>query len=882
MSRVAFTLLTTAALLVGLLVTPVLPQPAEPVVPTTIDVVAVPPADPTGPRSGGWATAAPLEAPRPFAMVGVELPPAAGEDVAVEIRTADGDGPWSAWTDLPHLHGEGPDPGSAEAAGAADAHLTHPVFVGEATRLQVRVDRGDPADLRAHLIDPFGLDRSWLERTVDRVSAAWDGTPAGTASATVEQPAIVSRAGWGADESIRDGEPAYARDVDGVFVHHTVGSNSYTPAQAPGLVRGVYAYHVQSNGWSDIGYNFIVDRFGTIYEGRFGGIDRAVIGAQAGGFNTATTGIALLGTFTSADPPQAAMDALARLIAWKADVHHIDPLGGWVATSRGSDKYPEGVEVPLQVISGHRDVKFTECPGGAVYARLPGLRQTVRALAGDLVVDHASSLLATRVIRGNPDADEVVLSARLDPPGDWAITVHDPAGAVIHTAAGSGAQATTTLSLAGDDWALGTYQWQVTSPGRRTATERFELEPPVIEQARADREVLRADRDGELRQPVTITATLWDQASWELEIVDPAGTVVHHDEGVGATLTSTWDGPITEPGTYAWTIRAEDARPVSGTLPVTFDLFPRVADTADPVAASAALSRLVFDAGTAEHAVLARADRFADALAGGPLAGAAGPLLLTPSDRLADEVAAELDRVLPPGGTVYVLGGEVALGEEVVAALGDTWQVERLAGETRLATAAAIAEEVVARSGTDTALIARAFPDDAAPWADALAGGAWGAAEGVPVLLTDTDALSEETARALEDLGIARTEILGGDVAVSEAVAAALPDPRRLAGDDRTGTAVAVADRLWSGRPEQVILANGYAEQAWAWALAAAPLAASHGAPLLLTTPTTLAASTAAWLEDVGTVTEGFALGGPELLSEEAVAAANLAVGGGR
>ena len=106
----------------------------------------------------------------------------------------------------------------------------------------------------------------------------------------------MTRAQWGADEAYRSGPPSYGV-VRCAFVHHTVNANTYTRAQAPALVRGIYYYHTQVNGWRDIGYNFLIDRFGTIYEGRYGGVAKAVIGAQVLGFNAMSTGVALIGTF---------------------------------------------------------------------------------------------------------------------------------------------------------------------------------------------------------------------------------------------------------------------------------------------------------------------------------------------------------------------------------------------------------------------------------------------------------------------------------------------------------------------------------------------------------------------------------------------------------
>jgi len=148
---------------------------------------------------------------------------------------------------------------------------------------------------------------------------------AGEATAATVQPRIISRAGWGADERIRRNSPEYSDTVKAAFVHHTVQSNSYSPSESAALIRADYLYHVRSRGWNDIGYNFLVDRYGRVFEGRYGGITRVVLGAHAGGFNTNTTGVALLGTFTTAHPTGPMVAGLERLLAWKLDLTHVDP-----------------------------------------------------------------------------------------------------------------------------------------------------------------------------------------------------------------------------------------------------------------------------------------------------------------------------------------------------------------------------------------------------------------------------------------------------------------------------------------------------------------------------------------------------------------------------
>ena len=201
-------------------------------------------------------------------------------------------------------------------------------------------------------------------------------TPAPT---TVPEPVIVTRQQWGADESLRKCAPSYA-PVKMAFVHHTDTGNDYTAADAPAIVRGIYAYHTQTLGWNDIGYNFLIDRFGTIYEGRYGGVTKGVIGAQVLGFNTGSTGIAMIGTFTAVAPPPAAMTALEGLLAWKLSLSDLNPLGTATMTCGVTQKFKAGAKVTLPVIAGHRDANFTDCPGDALYALLPTVRSTVARL----------------------------------------------------------------------------------------------------------------------------------------------------------------------------------------------------------------------------------------------------------------------------------------------------------------------------------------------------------------------------------------------------------------------------------------------------------------------------------------------------------------------
>ncbi|MFC8231375.1 peptidoglycan recognition protein [Streptomyces sp. NPDC057287] len=196
------------------------------------------------------------------------------------------------------------------------------------------------------------------------------------------RPRIVTRKGWGADESLRERTFAYTSTVKAAFIHHSATGNNYTCAQAPSVLRSIYRYHVKSSGWRDIGYNFAVDKCGNIYEGRAGGVTKAVLGAHTLGFNTNSMGIAVLGTFSSKNPPAAAVTAIAKLTAWKLGLFGRNPKGKVTLVSGGSGKYKKGAKAKLNVISGHRDGFATECPGIRLYKKLGTARTSSAKLQG--------------------------------------------------------------------------------------------------------------------------------------------------------------------------------------------------------------------------------------------------------------------------------------------------------------------------------------------------------------------------------------------------------------------------------------------------------------------------------------------------------------------
>ncbi|UYQ60164.1 peptidoglycan recognition protein [Streptomyces peucetius] len=195
------------------------------------------------------------------------------------------------------------------------------------------------------------------------------------------RPPIVSRKAWRADESMVRERATYTGPVSAVFVHHTGHLNGYDCAEAPRMLRAMQKDHIESEGWDDIGYNFVVDRCGTIYEGRAGGVGRPVQGAHTKGFNADTIGIAALGTFgPGTTVPKALESGIVKAAAWKLRPE-ADPRGTVRLVSTNDEStYKEGETARLHVISGHRDSFRTDCPGEVLYERLPVIRESVARL----------------------------------------------------------------------------------------------------------------------------------------------------------------------------------------------------------------------------------------------------------------------------------------------------------------------------------------------------------------------------------------------------------------------------------------------------------------------------------------------------------------------
>jgi uncharacterized protein with LGFP repeats len=330
----------------------------------------------------------------PFSLVGLTWRPGtAPADVEVQVRTH-GDQGWSRWSELHFDPDEGPAPGE-DPGEARDG--TEPLWVGAADGVDARVlsaHGGAPADLELTMVDPGAVPATSATAATTTASGS-AATAADDGAATVAAPAVlngavdaaaattvatrkprlVTRRQWGADPRLRShcDSPRRARTVEMVFVHHTAGSNRYSRSESPAIVRSVYAYHTQGQGWCDIGYNFLVDRFGTVYIGRAGGANTPVRGAHSGDYNARTVGISLMGSFDKARPTRAMKRGLTRLVAWKLSSYYRTPRG---MTRVAGQRFHR--------ISGHRDAMSTACPGRYVYDWLPKLRRRVAARVGSV------------------------------------------------------------------------------------------------------------------------------------------------------------------------------------------------------------------------------------------------------------------------------------------------------------------------------------------------------------------------------------------------------------------------------------------------------------------------------------------------------------------
>lgn len=333
-------------------------------------------------------TTAPVSTGR-FEAVGVEWQHP--RQARIELRARTPNGAWSPWVVASTL---GHDSDGIAEVGHTGRLFGEPIWTGPADQVQLRSDRPVQGVRLALIRVPAGVALpAGAAAALPQASPVLDAGPG--------QPPIIARRAW-AGHRARPRHAAQYGSIKLAFVHHTVSPNGYSAGQVPAMLMAIFAYHVQVRGWWDIGYNFVVDRFGRIWEARAGGIDMAVIGAQAGGYNAESTGVAMLGDFMGALPSPAARRALERLLAWKLSLHGapahgrvrvvVDPSAAFYTPFR------PGQHVWLPRVAGHRQGDSTDCPGNALYGELPRVRARVARLAG------APAQVTVKPLPGTPTA----------------------------------------------------------------------------------------------------------------------------------------------------------------------------------------------------------------------------------------------------------------------------------------------------------------------------------------------------------------------------------------------------------------------------------------------------------------------------------------------
>lgn len=332
---------------------------------------------------GGGETVREIHQDVPFSMVALTAADFAGTTARMRAKKADGS--WGPWYEAEPMAGVGPE-------NAPALRGTEPVFVGRTTTVQIAVTRPPNAPVTtgvnapparpglgyvpANVEQPFGQNLNAVLISPPQAPRA-DNLPMPSAvSAPGVPPAIINRAQWGADEAMKCGNPRYDMGIRAGVVHHTAGSNEYAPQDSAGIVRSIYEYHTRTLGWCDLAYNALVDKYGQVFEGRAGGMNRPVEGAHTGGFNRDTWGVAMMGNFEAVPPTPIQLRTTGRLLGWRLGLDRVDPRGRVVLASSGGSfaRFPIGATPALPAIFTHRDVGATECPGNAAYALMDRIR----------------------------------------------------------------------------------------------------------------------------------------------------------------------------------------------------------------------------------------------------------------------------------------------------------------------------------------------------------------------------------------------------------------------------------------------------------------------------------------------------------------------------
>lgn len=336
---------------------------------------------------------------------------------SARVRAQRTDGSWGPWYQI-----------------ESETRSTEPVFVGTTKTVQLAVTRPINAPITqgsaapddgglgyrpATKEQPLGQNISAILISPPQAPAATHWTPPTGVVMPGQPPSIISRAEWGADESLQCGKPEYNTAVRAAVIHHTAGSNDYSPLESAGIVKAIYTYHSKTLGWCDIAYNALVDKYGQVFEGADGGLTKPVEGFHTGGFNRDTWGVALIGNFDDTPPTPIQIRTVGRLLGWRLGMDDADPKGTVRLESAGSHytTFPVGSIAELPAIFTHRDVGNTDCPGNAAYALMDEIRdiashfndppeEIIKALEGGAIYEHWQAIGGMSSVLGPPTSPE--------------------------------------------------------------------------------------------------------------------------------------------------------------------------------------------------------------------------------------------------------------------------------------------------------------------------------------------------------------------------------------------------------------------------------------------------------------------------------------------
>ena len=411
-----------------------------------------------------------------FSLVGVTWTGEFDTSTVFKIRTRS-HAQWSGWHTLHYSDDHGVDSDSTEAAGARIG--TDPLITGESDGVALRLVSKSgriPNDVELSLIDsPMTTQDRLLARTVRSAITPFASSVTSPQGAVVQRPNIVTRAQWGANESWRDATPRMGSSIIAGFIHHTATTSTYTPEQAPGQMRNLYAYFTKSLQYADMGYNFLVDKYGTIYEGRAGctvatmdtcdGPSLPVQGAHTAGMNEDTFAISVIGNFDTVKPSTnsaaAIVNSVANVAAWKFAPYGLYPKDTASITSTdtsGKSRYDNGEVASTPVLSAHRDVGLTVCPGRYLYPYM----DKIRTKATTLLKPVLQNLSVSPALVDNEVSDSVTVSAIVPANAAWTVSVQSNLdGSLVSTASGT---QETTSSIA-YEWDLRNFDGQPVRPG---------------------------------------------------------------------------------------------------------------------------------------------------------------------------------------------------------------------------------------------------------------------------------------------------------------------------------------------------------------------------------------------------------------------------------